>query len=110
MDLQDLDNDNENVNEEVLEAPTHKGLIVAEDDLAVGDLLAVHSLKNNTLSPIMGQAFTITALCFPFFVGTLYGKPQEPVTFDTRFIRCMRVTEEFAKAQNRPTQKKGHQL
>ncbi len=78
------------------------GIILAPDDLRVGDLVAVYNLKNEPteLAPIMGQAITVTAIELPFLVGIPVSDPSKsPLTLDIRFLNFMRVSKEFAKAQ-----------
>lgn len=77
--------------------------LVAPDDLEIGQLYAVHSLKQNPAvpSPIAGEAFRLTVVQLPFVVGQLVGLGV-PTTVDTRFVTIMRVTEEYAEAQRPP--------
>lgn len=88
------------------EQPTHKGVLIYEDDLAEGQLLAVHSIKGtNDAAPIMGQAFKVVAVCLPYLVCSLC-RGNEPLTVDVRYLNLMKVSEQFAAAQgNLPTRK-----
>jgi len=77
------------------------GVMLAEDDLEVGQYVCVYNLKKTEDgAPIMGQSLHIQAICLPYFVGKLLSDPSEPVlTLDCRYLNLMRVTEEFVKAQ-----------
>jgi len=78
------------------------GLILAEDDLSVGQYVCVYNLKQapEEGAAILGQSLQIQAICLPYFVGQLLSDPSEPVlTLDCRFLSLMRVSEEFVKAQ-----------
>jgi hypothetical protein len=88
--------------DEITEAPCKRvGVMLAEDDLEVGQYVCVYNLKKTEDgAPIMGQSLHITAICLPYFVGKLLSDPSEPVlTLDCRYLNLMRVTEEFVKAQ-----------
>ncbi len=76
------------------------GCLVAPDDLEIGQYYAVHSLKLNPGMPvpIAGEAFCLVAIQLPFIVGQLAAQAA-PLTIDTRFINIMRVSAEFAAAQ-----------
>lgn len=79
-----------------------RGLIVAEDDLQVGQHVCVHSLKKNPeeTANIMGETFQVKAICLPYIVGQLLSQPGKPtMTLDCRFLNLMRVTKEFLEAQ-----------
>lgn len=96
---QDLDD-----GDDTLEVPQRKtvGVMLAEDDLEVGQYVCVYNLKKQPEegAPIMGQSLHIKAICLPYFVGQLLSDPSEPVlTLDCRYLNLMRVTEEFVKAQ-----------
>lgn len=77
------------------------GIMLAEDDLEVGQYVCVYNLKRTEEgAPIMGQSLQIKAICLPYFVGQLLSDPSEPVlTLDCRFLNMMKVTPEFVKAQ-----------
>jgi hypothetical protein len=78
------------------------GLVMAEDDLEVGQYVCVYSLKRNPDegAAILGQSLQIKAICLPYFVGQLLSDPAEPVlTLDCRFLRLMKVSDEFVAAQ-----------
>jgi hypothetical protein len=82
--------------------PRKVGVVMAEDDLNVGDYVCVYSLKKTPEdgAPIMGQSLHIKAICLPYFVGQLLSDPSEPVlTLDCRYLHLMRVTKEFVDAQ-----------
>ncbi len=85
------------------ETPRRKsvGVMLAEDDMEVGQYVCVYNLKKTEDgAPIMGQSLHIQAICLPYFVGKLLSDPSEPVlTLDCRYLNLMRVTEEFVKAQ-----------
>jgi hypothetical protein len=90
------------------------GVILAEDDLEVGQHYCVYNMKQkpNHPTPIMGQSFEIKAVCLPYVVAKLLADPSEPIlTLDCRFLNLMRVTPEYvqiqregAKHNNRPPQ------
>lgn len=78
------------------------GLILAEDDLEVGQYVCVYNIKRapDEGAAILGQSLKIQAICLPYFVGQLLSDPSEPVlTLDCRFLSLMRVSEEFVAAQ-----------
>jgi hypothetical protein len=77
------------------------GVMLAEDDLEVGQFVCVYNLKRTDEgAPIMGQSLQVKAICLPFFVGQLLSDPSEPVlTLDCRFLNLMKVTPEFVQAQ-----------
>jgi hypothetical protein len=82
------------------------GLIVQPDDLEVGQFYAVYGLKNGSEEPVQisGMAFKLLAMNLPFVVGKMAADPAHPpLTFDTRFLNFMRVTDEFAQAQRPET-------
>lgn len=85
------------------ETPRKKigGIMLAEDDLEVGQYVCVYNLKRTDEgAPIMGQSLQIKAICLPYFVGQLLSDPSEPIlTLDCRFLNMMRVTPAFVKAQ-----------
>jgi hypothetical protein len=78
-----------------------RGLIVAADDLTVGDWYAVYGLKHDPEQPVevAGMAFRILAVNLPFVVGRLASDPAHPVTFDTRYLAFMRVDDDYVMAQ-----------
>lgn len=83
-------------------SPRKGGMMLAEDDLEVGQYVCVYNLKKepNEGAPIMGQSLHIKAICLPYFVGQLLSDPSEPVlTLDVRYLNLMRVTKEFVEAQ-----------
>lgn len=78
------------------------GVIMAEDDLEVGQYVCVYNLKKmpDEGAAILGQSLQVKAICLPYFVGQLLSDPAEPVlTLDCRYLRLMRVTNEFVQAQ-----------
>ena len=77
------------------------GIMLAEDDLEVGQYVCVYNLKRTDEgAPIMGQSLQIKAICLPYFIGQLLSDPSEPVlTLDCRYINLMRVTKKFVQAQ-----------
>jgi hypothetical protein len=79
-----------------------RGVILAEDDLNVGDKVCVYSLKHhpNEGAPILGQALEVKAIQLPYFIGKVLSDENEPVvTLDCRFLNLMRVSDEFVQAQ-----------
>jgi hypothetical protein len=84
------------------------GLIVHPDDLEVGKSYAVYGLKNGSEEPvpISGMAFKLLAMNLPFLVGKLVSDPDHPpLTFDSRFLTFMKVSDEYMNAQRpEPTQ------
>jgi len=83
-----------------------KGVIVNMDDLTVGEWYAVYGLKNGSEEPvpIAGMAFKLLATNLPFQIGKLAHDPTHPpVTFDSRFLTFMRVTDEYVQAQRPET-------
>lgn len=78
------------------------GVILAEDDLEIGQHVCVFDLKGkpDDTAPIMGQSLTVKAICLPYFIGQLLSDPGKPIlTLDCRHLRFMRVTQEFVQAQ-----------
>jgi len=78
------------------------GLLLAEDDLEVGQYVCVYNLKRTPEegATILGQSLKVQAICLPYFVGQLLSDPSEPVlTLDCRFLSLMKVSEEFVNAQ-----------
>ena len=82
--------------------PRRKGLVVHPDDLEVGQSYAVYGLKGGPAEPVpvAGMAFELQAMNLPFLVGKLAAdSAHPPLTFDTRFLTFMKVTEEYVQAQ-----------
>jgi len=93
----------------LMDETSRKGMIVQEDDLVVGQLLCVHSIKGtDDAAPIMGQSMIVTAICLPYFTAKLLAS-NELLTLDVRFLRMMAVTAEFAKSQKQDLPKRGPQ-
>ena len=83
-----------------------RGLIVQPDDLEVGQFYAVYGTKNGPDEEpiqISGMAFCLMAMNLPFVVGRLASRPNPPLTFDSRFLTFMRVSDDYVMAQ-RPTE------
>jgi hypothetical protein len=78
-----------------------RGLLVQADDLEVGHFYAVYGSKNDPDEPIQisGMAFRLMAVNLPFVVGRLVSNPNPPLTFDSRFLTFMRVSEDYVMAQ-----------
>jgi hypothetical protein len=78
-----------------------RGLLVQADDLEVGQFYAVYGSKNDPDEPIQisGMAFRLMAVNLPFVVGRLVSNPNPPLTFDSRFLTFMRVSEDYVLAQ-----------
>jgi hypothetical protein len=109
--MQDLENEGEKELMDELESPRKGGIFLMEDDLEAGQLICVHSIKcTNDAAPIMGQSLTITSVCLPYFTATIYADPNELLTLDVRYLRLMKVTEDFAKAQLRMKPKRGSRV
>ncbi len=90
------------LDDEDKKAKPQRGCFVVEDDFSPGQLLAVHSIKgSNDPASIMGQAFTVKAVCLPFFTVSFVSNPVEIMTMDTRYINVMRVSKEYAESQKR---------
>ncbi len=81
------------------------GLIVQPDDLSVGEFYAVLGLKNGLMEPVQiaGMGFRIVAMNLPFVIGRMVTNPANTVTFDSRYLSFMKVSEDFVRAQ-RPTE------
>jgi hypothetical protein len=80
--------------------PRRNGLIVQPDDLEVCQYYAVHGLKDGSEVQIAGMAFKLLAMNLPFLVGKLASDPTHPpLTFDSRFLAFMKVTDDYVKAQ-----------
>lgn len=87
-------------------APKKDGIVLAEDDLEVGQRVCVYALKRapDESAPILGQALEVKAICLPYVVGQLLSDPAKPIlTLDCRFLYLMRVTTEFVAAQEAGT-------
>lgn len=99
--MNDLENDGneKELLDGLMEETPRKGGLLQLDDLENGQLICVHSIKgSNDAAPIMGQAMTVNAICFPFFIATIYGS-GEVLTLDVRFLNLMKCNKEFAEAQ-----------
>ena len=85
--------------------PRRRGLIVQPDDLEIGNYYAVYASKEDPHEPIQisGMAFRLMAMNLPFVVGRLVSRPNPPLTFDSRFLTFMRVSDDYVMAQ-RPTE------
>lgn len=82
--------------------PRRNGLIVHPDDLEIGRFYAVYGLKDGLSEtlPVSGLSFRLLAMNLPFLVGKLVNDPTHPpLTFDTRFMSFMKVTDDYVKAQ-----------
>jgi hypothetical protein len=76
-----------------------KGIVLPFDDLKVDDWITVYKIKEvDTPQPIYGQAIKVTSICLPFVIGRMAG--NQPITLDSRFLEVMRISEEYATAQN----------
>lgn len=86
--------------------PKTNRTILPEDDIELEQLLTVYNLKLAPNEPhnIMGQAFIVKNICLPFLIVHFLDNPNHPQTLDTRFLNFMRITPEFALAQQ-PTKK-----
>lgn len=105
--MNELEND---LVDELMDETPRKGMFIHEDDLTVGQLLCVHSIKgSNDAAPIMGQAMKVTAVCLPYFLAKLVTN-NELLTLDVRWLRMMVVTPEFAAAQKNSPPKRGPQV
>lgn len=79
-----------------------KSLNLAQDDLEVGMLIAVVSIKGSDLFlPFSGLAAKMRAINLPFVVVQPVGQP-DTITLDLRYFNIMEVSAEFAEAQ-KPT-------
>jgi len=81
--------------------PHSTGLLVPSDDLTLGEWYAVYGLKADSDRPVQiaGMAFRIVAMNLPFIIGRLATDPANPVTFDSRYLSFMRVSQEYAVEQ-----------
>lgn len=78
------------------------GVLLAEDDLEVGQHVCVFDLKRHPdeIAPIMGQSFQVKAICLPYIVAQLLSDASKPIlTLDCRCLNLMRVTKGFVEAQ-----------
>ena len=76
-----------------------KGLLLAPDDLEVGQFIAVHSLKgSNEILGCFGMASEIRAINLPYIV-VRFVSGGEIETMDVRYLNLMPVTQEFVQAQ-----------
>ena len=76
-----------------------KSLILAADDLQVGQHVAIHSWRNGK-KHWLGDALQIKAICLPYLVVKFVSVKEWPaVTLDTRQVNLMTVTPEFVAAQ-----------
>jgi hypothetical protein len=77
-------------------------LIVQPDDLEIGSyycVLGLKSVSDEEPIQISGMAFRLMAVNLPFVVGRLVSRPNPPLTFDSRFVTFMRVSEDYVAAQ-----------
>ena len=75
------------------------GLLLAPDDLEVGQFIAVHSLKgSNEVLGCFGMASEIRAINLPFIVVRFFSG-GEIETVDVRYVNLMPVTQEFVQEQ-----------
>jgi hypothetical protein len=109
-----FESDEEVGHEEEVKEATHKGVILAEDDFELDQLVVVHSLKGTLdTAPIMGQPLKFKAICLPFIIATIVLE-NRPITLDARYLHFMKISEEFVRAQmslpnQQQQQKKGPQ-
>ena len=78
------------------------GLIVQPDDLEIGHYYAVYGLKNGSEEQVQiaGMGFKLLAMNLPFLIGRLASDAAySPVTFDTRFLTFMKVSDDYVKCQ-----------
>lgn len=74
-------------------------MILAIDDLQVGQQVAIHCWKNGQ-THWLGDALEIKAMCLPYLVVRFIAQEEWPsVTLDTRQVHLMAVTREFVEAQ-----------
>ena len=79
-----------------------RGLVVQADDLEIGNYYCVLGLKNGSDEEpiqISGMAFRLMAMNLPFVIGRLVSRPNPPLTFDSRFVTFMRVSDDYVHAQ-----------
>ena len=75
-----------------------KGLLLAPDDLMVGQFIAVHSLKGSSQPmPYFGHASEVMAINLPFVVVRSVGV-NAPATVDVRYVNLMPVTDDYVRA------------
>jgi hypothetical protein len=66
-----------------------KSLILAADDLQVGQCVLIHSWRDGK-SHWLGDAFEIKAICLPYLVVKFLSQQEWPsVTLDTRQVNLM---------------------
>lgn len=76
-----------------------KSLILAADDLQVGQHVAIHSWRDDK-KHWLGDALEIKAVCLPYLVVKFVSVKEWPsVTLDTRQVNLMQVSPEFVAAQ-----------
>jgi hypothetical protein len=77
----------------------NKSLILAADDLQVGQHLVIHSWRDDKRY-WLGDALEIKAICLPYLVAKFVSVQEWPsVTIDTRQVNLMAVSPEFVAAQ-----------
>ena len=77
-----------------------KGCFLQPDDLEAGQLICVHSCTDGDRVAGEGMALKVLAVQLPFVVVKPLGNPcWQPCTFNVADYRLMRVSEEFARAQ-----------
>jgi hypothetical protein len=80
-----------------------KGLLLAADDLQVGQLVAIHH-GTRQYRDFRGASLQITAINLPFVVARMVPRPDlPPFTLNVRDCVFMPVSEEFAAAQAQQT-------
>jgi hypothetical protein len=80
--------------------PPRKGLFLYPDDLARGQHICVHSRTDGEYFPGAGLALKVLAVHLPFVVvKPLWNRFYPPWTFNVADYRLMKVSEEFAQAQ-----------
>jgi hypothetical protein len=83
-------------------AKMRKGTLLAEDDMIVGQVVCIHSIKRhpNRAVPLLGMSLKIKSLNFPFVLGEMISDPNKPVlTLDVRHLNFMRVAPDYAGQQ-----------
>jgi hypothetical protein len=76
-----------------------KSLILAADDLQVGQQVAIHSWRDEK-KHWLGDALEIKAICLPYLVVKFISQQEWPsVTLDARQVNLMQVSPEFVTAQ-----------
>jgi hypothetical protein len=75
------------------------GLLVAADDLHLGQLVTIHHWRDRREWG-MGVALRIDAINLPYLVAQPLNEAEaRPAILDLRRMRLMRISEEFARAQ-----------